>query len=228
MSLINSIFARLFHRGKQNEPDDTSTNSVTEMKYLIACLGNIGAEYDNTRHNIGFKIADRLAKDLDGAFVTSRLAQVAELRFKGKTLVVIKPTTYMNASGRAVKYWLDYEKVPMENLLVVNDDIALPLGTLRLRKQGADGGHNGLTDIIEKLGTNVFCRLRFGLGNDFPRGRQIDFVLGQTVGHLEADVVARVLILSTDVSQTGNQVFHFVRFVVFPSSENPCKNMINY
>ena len=129
------------------------------MKYLIACLGNIGAEYDNTRHNIGFKIADRLAKDLEGSFTTNRLAQTAEMKFKGKTLLVIKPTTFMNLSGKAVKYWL--------------------LGTLRLRKQGADGGHNGLTDIIEKLGTNVFCRLRFGLGDDFPRGRQIDFVLGQ-------------------------------------------------
>jgi PTH1 family peptidyl-tRNA hydrolase len=171
MSLISSIFARLFHKEKRNEPD--------EMKYLIACLGNIGAEYDNTRHNVGFKIADRLAKDLEGTFTTSRLAQVSEMKYKGKTLVVIKPTTYMNLSGKAVKYWLGFEKIPMENLLVVNDDIALPLGTLRLRKQGADGGHNGLTDIIEKLGTNVFCRLRFGLGDDFPRGHQIDFVLGQ-------------------------------------------------
>ena len=171
MSVINRIFARLFHRGKHNEPD--------EMKYLIACLGNIGAEYENTRHNIGFKIADRLAKNLEASFTTSRLAQVAEMRFKGKTLVVIKPTTYMNLSGKAVKYWLNEEKIPIENLLVVNDDIALPFGTLRLRKQGADGGHNGLTDIIEKLGNNVFCRLRFGLGDDFPRGRQIDFVLGQ-------------------------------------------------
>ena len=149
------------------------------MKYLIACLGNIGAEYEGTRHNIGFMIADRLAKDLEGSFVTSRLAQVAELKYRGKTLVVIKPTTYMNLSGKAVKYWLDQEKIPIGNLLVVNDDIALPLGTLRLRKQGADGGHNGLTDIIEKLGTNVFCRLRFGLGDDFARGRQIDFVLGK-------------------------------------------------
>ena len=179
MSSFCSIFARFFRREKQNELEDTPINSVTEMKYLIACLGNIGAEYDETRHNIGFKIADRLAKDLEATFTTSRLAQVAEMKYKGKTLVVIKPTTYMNASGRAVKYWLDYEKIPIENLLVVNDDIALPLGTLRLRKQGADGGHNGLTDIIEKLGTNVFCRLRFGLGDDFPRGRQIDFVLGK-------------------------------------------------
>ena len=171
MSLINRIFVRIFHSGKRKKTD--------EMKYLIACLGNIGAEYENTRHNIGFKIADRLAKDLEASFSTSRLAQVAEIRFKGKTLIIIKPTTYMNLSGKAVKYWLNEEKIPMENLLVVNDDIALPLGTLRLRKKGADGGHNGLTDIIEKLGTNEFCRLRFGLGDDFPRGRQIDFVLGQ-------------------------------------------------
>ena len=171
MSLINRIFVRIFHQGKNNEPD--------EMKYMIACLGNIGVEYEDTRHNIGFKIADRLAKDLEATFTTGRLAQVAEMRFKGKTLVVIKPTTYMNLSGKAVKYWLNEEKIPIENLLVVNDDIALPLGTLRLRKQGADGGHNGLTDIIEKLGTNVFCRLRFGLGDDFPRGHQIDFVLGK-------------------------------------------------
>jgi len=171
MSIINRIFARIFHKGKQNEPD--------EMKYLIACLGNIGAEYDETRHNIGFKIADHLAKNLECTFTTSRLAQVSEMKYKGKTLIVIKPTTYMNLSGKAVKYWLNEEKIPTENLLVVNDDIALPLGTLRLRKKGADGGHNGLTDIIEKLGTNEFCRLRFGLGDDFPRGRQIDFVLGK-------------------------------------------------
>ena len=166
-----TIFARFFRRRRQIEAD--------EMKYLIACLGNIGVEYDDTRHNIGFKIADRLAKDLEASFSTGRLAQTAEMKFKGKTLLVIKPTTYMNRSGKAVKYWLQQEKIPIENLLVVNDDIALPLGTLRLRKQGADGGHNGLTDIIDKLGTNVFCRLRFGLGDDFPRGRQVDFVLGK-------------------------------------------------
>ena len=166
-----TIFARFFRRRRQIEAD--------EMKYLIACLGNIGAEYDETRHNIGFKIADRLARDLEASFSTGRLAQTAEMKFKGKTMLVIKPTTYMNLSGKAVKYWLQQEKIPIENLLVVNDDIALPLGTLRLRKQGADGGHNGLTDIIDKLGTNVFCRLRFGLGDDFPRGRQVDFVLGK-------------------------------------------------
>ena len=187
---ISCIFARFFRKGKNNKPD--------EMKYLIACLGNIGAEYDETRHNIGFKIADRLAKDLECTFTTSRLAQVSEMKYKGKTLIVIKPTTYMNLSGRAVKYWLDQEKIPLENLLVVNDDIALPLGTLRLRKKGADGGHNGLTDIIEKLGTNEFCRLRFGLGDDFPRGRQIDFVLGHWTPN-EAPIVDEKTDLATEI-----------------------------
>jgi PTH1 family peptidyl-tRNA hydrolase len=187
---ISCIFARFFRKGKNNKPD--------EMKYLIACLGNIGAEYDETRHNIGFKIADRLAKDLECTFTTSRLAQVSEMKYKGKTLIVIKPTTYMNLSGRAVKYWLDQEKIPLENLLVVNDDIALPLGTLRLRKKGADGGHNGLTDIIEKLGTNEFCRLRFGLGDDFPRGRQIDFVLGHWTPS-EAPIVDEKTDLATEI-----------------------------
>ena len=148
------------------------------MKYLIACLGNIGSEYENTRHNAGFKVADRLAKDLEASFTTDRLAQISEMKFRGRTLLVIKPTTYMSLSGKAVKYWLDQEKIPIENLLVVNDDIALPLGTIRLRKKGADAGHNGLTDIIEKLGTNAFCRLRLGIGNDFPQGRLVDFVLG--------------------------------------------------
>lgn len=149
------------------------------MKYLIACLGNIGVEYDNTRHNIGFKVADYLNDDLKGSFTTGRLAQVSELRYKGRTLVVIKPTTYMNLSGKAVKYWLQQEKIPVENLLVVLDEIALPLGTLRMRKKGSDAGHNGLSNIIESLGTNVFPRLRFGIGNDFPYGKQIDYVLGK-------------------------------------------------
>jgi len=149
------------------------------MKYLIACLGNIGAEYANTRHNVGFVVAGALATSLKGKFETGRLAAVARLKFKGRVLVVIKPTTYMNLSGKAVKYWLTKEKIPLDNLLVVLDDIALPLGMLRLKKQGGDAGHNGLTDIIEKLGTNVFPRLRVGIGNDFPKGYQVDYVLGE-------------------------------------------------
>ena len=149
------------------------------MKYLIACLGNIGAEYANTRHNIGFMIADHLAKDLESTFTTSRLAMVSEMKYKGRQMIVIKPTTYMNLSGKAVKYWATQEKIPMENILVVCDDLALPVGTLRMRKKGSDGGHNGLKNIIESLGTSDFCRLRFGIGNDFSKGHQVDFVIGE-------------------------------------------------
>ncbi len=149
------------------------------MKYLIAGLGNIGAEYDNTRHNIGFVVADMLVNDLKGKFETQRLASVSKVKFRSKTLVVIKPATYMNLSGKAVKYWLQKEKIPIENLLVILDDIALPIGTLRLKKKGGDAGHNGLTNIIETLNTTVFPRLRIGIGNDFPRGYQVDYVLGK-------------------------------------------------
>jgi PTH1 family peptidyl-tRNA hydrolase len=149
------------------------------MKYLIACLGNIGAEYANTRHNIGFMVADRLAKELECSFTTKRLAMVSEMKFKGRQLIVIKPTTYMNLSGKAVKYWATQEKIPMENILVICDDLALPVGSLRMRKKGSDGGHNGLKDIIASLGSTEFCRLRFGIGNDFSRGHQVDFVIGE-------------------------------------------------
>ena len=170
MLFINRIFARLFQKGKNNEPN--------EMKYLIACLGNIGAEYDNTRHNIGFKIADRLAKDLEGTFTTGRLAQTSEMRFKGKTLLVIKPTTYMNLSGNAVRYWLNQEKIDQSRLLVISDDVALPLGAFRLKAGGSNGGHNGLGHIQQLIGQN-YARLRMGIGNDFPRGMQVDWVLGK-------------------------------------------------
>ena len=149
------------------------------MKYLIACLGNIGAEYANTRHNIGFMVADHLAKDLECTFTTSRLAMVSEMKYRGRQMIVIKPTTYMNLSGKAVKYWATQEKIPMENILVVCDDLALPVGTLRMRKKGSDGGHNGLKDIIESLGSSDFCRLRFGIGNDFAKGQQVDYVIGE-------------------------------------------------
>jgi PTH1 family peptidyl-tRNA hydrolase len=149
------------------------------MKYLIAGLGNIGAEYSNTRHNIGFKIADALAADLNGTFKVDRLASVCSVKYRARTLVIIKPTTYMNLSGKAVKYWLEKEKIAVENLLVVLDDIALPFGVLRLRPKGSDAGHNGLSHIIQTLGTNQFARLRFGVGNDFRKGYQVDYVLGE-------------------------------------------------
>jgi peptidyl-tRNA hydrolase, PTH1 family len=149
------------------------------MKFLIAGLGNIGMEYDATRHNIGFEVADTFVLKNGGNYSLDRHAYISEVKWKGKSFVVIKPTTYMNLSGKAVKYWLDKEKIPLENMLVIVDDLALPLGTLRLRASGSDAGHNGLKDIQLVLMTDKYPRLRFGIGNDFPKGRQVEFVLGR-------------------------------------------------
>ncbi|ACU59032.1 aminoacyl-tRNA hydrolase [Chitinophaga pinensis] len=149
------------------------------MKYLIVGLGNIGTEYEQTRHNIGFDIADAFVKKHGGTYREDRLADVAEVKWKGRIFVVIKPTTYMNLSGKAVKYWMDKEKVPLENILVLVDDLALPLEVIRLRPGGSDAGQNGLKSIQELLGTNQYPRLRFGIGNNYPRGRQVEFVLGK-------------------------------------------------
>lgn len=149
------------------------------MKYLIVGLGNIGAEYAETRHNIGFKVLDALAEASNTLFSTVRYGDLAEARYKGRTLLLLKPSTYMNLSGKAVRYWMEAEKIPLENLLVVSDDIALPFGTLRLRPKGSAGGHNGLKNIAELLGTEEYARMRFGVGGDFPRGHQVDYVLGE-------------------------------------------------
>lgn len=148
------------------------------MKYLVVGLGNIGAEYADTRHNIGFKVLDCLAEQSNIAFTTGRYGATAELRYKGRTLVLLKPSTYMNLSGKAVRYWMEAEKIAPENLLVVVDDIALPFGTLRMRPKGDAGGHNGLKNITELLGTEAYARIRFGIGGDFARGHQVDYVLG--------------------------------------------------
>lgn len=149
------------------------------MKYLIVGLGNIGAEYAETRHNIGFKVLDALAGASDTFFTTGRYGDLATLRHRGHSLLLIKPSTYMNLSGKAVRYWMDAEHIAPENLLVVSDDIALPFGTLRMRAKGSAGGHNGLKNIAELLGTEEFARMRFGVGGDFPRGHQVDYVLGE-------------------------------------------------
>ena len=151
-------------------------------KFLIACLGNIGAEYEETRHNIGFKVADALAFDGQTQFVQDRLAYTCQVKVKGKTLFVIKPTTYMNLSGKAINYWLQAEKIKPENLLVITDDIALPFGTLRIKPKGSAGGHNGLKSTQEILGTDEYARLRFGVGSNFSKGKQVDYVLGQWSG----------------------------------------------
>ena len=162
------------------------------MKYLITGLGNIGTEYVNTRHNVGFEVADVLINEFKGETKVEKLAIISRVKYRGRTLVVVKPTTYMNLSGKALKYWLEKEKIPLERLLVILDDIALPTGTLRMKAKGGDAGHNGLTDIIDKLGTNVFPRLRIGIGDNFSRGRQADYVLGQWTKSEEKIMIPRI------------------------------------
>ena len=149
------------------------------MKYLVVGLGNIGAEYEGTRHNAGFDVADKLVEGLGGTFTPDRYASKAEVRWKGRTLVVVKPSTYMNLSGKAVRYWMDKENIQRENLIVIVDDIAIPVGTLRIRAKGSDGGHNGLKNIDALCGGNNYARIRMGVGGDFPQGHQVDFVLGK-------------------------------------------------
>lgn len=149
------------------------------MKYLIVGLGNIGSEYANTRHNIGFKTLDAFAKASNVVFEPNRLADKCVAKFKGRQLILIKPTTFMNLSGKAVNYWLQAEKIPLNNVLIVTDDIALPFGTIRLKGKGSDGGHNGLKNINQVLGRQDYPRLRFGVGSDFAKGRQVEYVLGE-------------------------------------------------
>lgn len=175
------------------------------MKYLIVGLGNPGKEYEQTRHNIGYMALDRFVeslnidnKDKRYEFSVERHAYMTEVKVKGRTLILIKPTTFMNLSGKSVRYWLDKEKIPIENLLIIVDDLALPLGTIRLRMGGSDGGHNGLKDIIAALGHNKFNRLRFGIGNNFAKGRQIDFVLGKIEGE-DWNVVDNKLDMCCDI-----------------------------
>lgn len=162
------------------------------MKYLIVGLGNIGAEYAETRHNIGFKVLDALCGASNTSFTTNRYGDIAEIKYKGRTLILLKPSTYMNLSGKAVRYWLDEEKIPIENLLVVSDDIALPFGTLRMRKKGSAGGHNGLKNITEMLGCEAYARMRFGVGGDFAQGHQVDYVLGEWTADERAELDERL------------------------------------
>ncbi len=164
------MFFKLFSKSKQFDIFD-------DMKYLIVGLGNPGKEYSETRHNIGFKVLDALAEASDIFFEPARYADVARIKYKGRTLVLIKPMTYMNLSGKAVAYWMKKENVEVDHMLVIVDDLALGFGTIRLKDKGGDGGHNGLKHIIEILGHQSFNRLRFGIGNNFSRGRQVDFVL---------------------------------------------------
>jgi len=166
----------------------------SNLKFLIAGLGNIGPEYQNTRHNVGWMVLDALASSADIEFDDKRFASVGKYQLKGRSLILIKPTTFVNLSGIAVLHWLKKEKIPDENLLVVVDDIALPFGTLRLRPGGGDGGHNGLANISQVLGSQKYARLRFGIGDGYPRGRQVNYVLGDWTGEEEKLLTERFTI----------------------------------
>ncbi|SHM88476.1 peptidyl-tRNA hydrolase [Polaribacter sp. KT 15] len=155
------------------------TKEQLMKKFLIVGLGNVGTKYDNTRHNIGFKILDELAEEHKATFETEKLGDIADFRFKGRIFILLKPSTFMNLSGKAVKYWMDKEKIAVENILIVTDDVNIDFGTIRLKAKGSAGGHNGLKDIQEKLNTQKYPRFRFGVGANYPKGRQVDFVLGE-------------------------------------------------
>ena len=161
------------------------------MKYLIIGLGNIGAEYENTRHNIGFKTLDAFAKASNVVFSPNRLGDTAEAKFKGRKLLLLKPSTYMNLSGKAVNYWMQAEKISLDKVLIITDDLALPFGSLRLKGKGSDGGHNGLKSINEVVGTQNYARLRFGVGNEFAKGKQVDYVLGEWSAEEESQLAER-------------------------------------
>ena len=162
------------------------------MKYLVAGLGNIGDEYQDTRHNIGFTILDALARASKIAFTEKRYGSIAEYRFKGRVFLLLKPSTYVNLSGKAVNYWLGKEAIEPSNLLVLVDDLALPFGTIRIRPRGGDGGHNGLASIIQVLGLQEFARLRFGIGGDFPYGMQVEYVLSKWTNEESVQLPTRV------------------------------------
>ncbi len=169
MKLLGKIWSSLF--GKDESDTDMK-------KFLIVGLGNIGEKYEDTRHNIGFTILDALAEERNVEFETRKLGDLTRFNHKGRTFILLKPNTYMNLSGKAVNYWLKIEKIPIENLLVLTDDLNLPFGTIRIKAKGSSGGHNGLTSINEVLQTQNYARFRYGIGNDYPKGRQVEHVLG--------------------------------------------------
>lgn len=179
---------RLFKLFSRQEKDKT----LSDMKYLIVGLGNIGDEYDQTRHNVGFEVLDAIAKNNKVKFESERYGAVASYKFKARNVFLLKPNTYVNLSGKALNYWMQKEKIPLSNVLVVVDDLALPFGTLRLKTKGGDAGHNGLKSIQDTLGTAAYSRLRFGIGNDFSKGRQVDYVLGKWTDEEWSELLNRV------------------------------------
>jgi len=181
-----AFFGRIFRKNPIEEQVDPM------KKFLIAGLGNIGPKYHNTRHNIGFKVVDYLAEKEGVSFATDKLGDIASFRFKGRTFILLKPSTYMNLSGKAVNYWLAKEKIPLENLLVVTDDLNLNFGAIRVKTKGSDGGHNGLKDIQLQLNTSSYNRFRFGISDEFSKGRQVDYVLGDWSSEEEKNLSDRL------------------------------------
>ena len=175
LSMCKFLFNLLKKKKSSNIPEDINPMK----KYLIVGLGNIGEKYHNTRHNVGFKILDHLAKKEALTFETKRLGDITTYKFKGRTFILLKPSTYMNLSGKSVIYWLTKEKIPLENLLIITDDLNLPFGSIRLKTKGSDGGHNGLKDIQDKLQSTKYNRFRFGISDEFGKGRQVDYVLSK-------------------------------------------------
>ena len=169
---FRNLFFKIVGRKKESKQE-------LMKKFLIVGLGNIGPKYENTRHNIGFKILDEVAEEQQVTFETEKLGDVASFRFKGRTFILLKPSTFMNSSGKAVKYWMQKEKIAAENILIITDDVNIDFGTIRLKAKGSAGGHNGLKDIQEKLNSQQYARFRFGVGGNYPKGRQVDFVLGE-------------------------------------------------
>jgi PTH1 family peptidyl-tRNA hydrolase len=205
MNWLSNIF-------KPKQPEATVQDPM--KKFLIAGLGNIGAEYANTRHNIGFKVLDFLADKESLSFETAKLGALAQYKFKGRTFFLLKPNTYMNLSGKAVKYWMDKENIPIENVLVITDDLNLPFGSIRIRPKGSDGGHNGLKSIQQILGTADYPRFRFGISDEFKKGQQVDYVLGEWGEDEKAKLperleVATEIIRSFGTAGLGNTMTSF-------------------
>ena len=182
---MNNFFRNIFLKKEETEEQ-------LMKKFLVVGLGNIGPKYHNTRHNIGFRILDALASEEDLTFETKKLGDLTTFKIKGRTVILLKPNTYMNLSGKAVRYWMEKEKIPMENLLVITDDINISFGTIRLKAKGSSGGHNGLKDIEAQLNTSAYNRFRFGVGAEFSKGRQVDYVLGEWNEEEETDMSERL------------------------------------
>jgi len=192
----------------------TSENKEGMKKYLIVGLGNIGAEYVNTRHNIGFKVLDYIAQKESLTFESAKLGAVSEYNIKGRKLILLKPNTYMNLSGKAVKYWMEKENIPKENVFIITDDLNLPFGTIRIKAKGSDGGHNGLKNIQLTLNTSEYPRFRFGISDEFKKGQQVDYVLGEwneteKVKLMERFVIAKEIIESFALAGLNNTMSTF-------------------